>query len=90
MSNSTSFAGCSIRVATSWREQRIEWRHGRDAAATSPSQATTPQPQFTASGLSPDELARIREAARERAQEFPPMSGELVSLVRNLMLDTPS
>ncbi|MGN6035880.1 hypothetical protein ACP6NG_10890 [Brevibacterium casei] len=35
--------------------------------------------------LSEEELARIRQAARERAQTLPPMSEEFVKLTRNLL-----
>lgn len=39
-----------------------------------------------ASNLPEEERERIRAAAREAASQFPPMSGELVALVRNTLL----
>lgn len=45
------------------------------------------EPRAAASSLREEERERIRAAAREAAGQFPPMSGELVALVRNAMRD---
>lgn len=57
---------------------------------TTPSTRPDTNPAAAASPLSrtaptQDELARIREAARQRAAQLPPMSEELAKLTRNLL-----